>query len=206
MSRRRTELSLERLDATEGDVLEIGAGTGHALCELATARPHRHFVGIEPLPNYVEFAAERAQRLGLKNVEFVVAAAESLPAPSSPGGFGLVLSTDTLHHVRDVRETARQLAVVSAPGAHWLAMEPNRLNLYMAAYHRFTEGERNFAVNAFLKAARAVGWQPVDRNYIFLIPGGVDRPPRWAQRIERRLEGIAPVGAGVVLDLVRSRG
>lgn len=205
LSRRRTGITLGRLDATDGDVLEIGAGTGHALCELAGARPARRFVGIEPLPNYVDFAADRARRLGLRNVEFVVGTAESLPPTFSPRGFGLVLSTDTLHHIRDVRQTARQLAIVATPGAHWLVMEPNRLNLYMAAYHRFTAGERNFSVAAFLKDARAVGWQSVGRNYLFLIPGGVDQPPRWAQRIERRLEGIPAVGAGVMLDLVRSR-
>src|SRR5690242_15411804 len=76
LATRRLELFLSHVDKSSGTVVELGAGTGTLLRALAAERPDRQFVGIEPLPNYVEFATEKAAEEGLSNVRFLVGTGE----------------------------------------------------------------------------------------------------------------------------------
>lgn len=203
MARRRVEFFLEVVDGSPGTVVELGCGTGTLLRHLARARPERSFVGVEPLENYVRFARERARDAGLTNVRFEVGTGEELTSAVPGGGAGLVISVDALHHVHDLDRVLAQVAAASAPGVRWVAMEPNRLHPYVAAYHLLTPGERTFPVRDFLRRARSAGWELHDRRTLFLYPSGVQRVPGWAARLETRLEGWRPLAGGVVLDLRR---
>jgi ubiquinone/menaquinone biosynthesis C-methylase UbiE len=204
MARRRLEVFTEALDQVPGQVLELGSGTGTLLRRLAAARPDRSMTGVEPIADYVAFAAERARGEGLANVRFEVGTAEDVPASVEPGSVGLLLSVDTLHHVEDLDRAVAEAARVAAPGAHWCAMEPNRVHPYVWAYHTVTAGERTFPVRDFLRRARRAGWRPVSRRSLFLFPSGVQRVPGWAGTLERRLEGVRALAGGVVIDLVRT--
>jgi SAM-dependent methyltransferase len=201
MARRREEHVAALVAATPGPVLELGCGTGTLLRALATRFPDRRFLGVEPLPNYVEYATARAA--GLPNVRFAVGTGEELSTVVEPASVGLVLSVDALHHVRDVAEVARQVAAAARPGARWRAIEPNRLHPYVWLYHTLTAGERTFAVRPFLGAAAAAGWRLAARHRLFLYPSGVARVPAWAERLERRWESHPVLSGAVVLDLVR---
>lgn len=203
MSRRRLEVIADLVERSSGTVVEIGSGTGALLRELARRFPGRRFVGVEPLSNYVEFARERAQQERLPNVSFEAAPAESLSSVVAGGSGGMVLSVDTLHHVEDMDRVIAEVAAVAAPGAHWHAMEPNRLHPYVIAYHVLTPGERTFASGDFVRRARRHGWQLAGRTRLFLFPSGVRRVPGWAAGLERRMERVPPVAGAVLLDLVR---
>ena len=203
MSSRRLAYALEHLDREAPSlVLEVGSGTGALLLDVAAARPSLRFVGVEPLPNYVEYANARALELGVANVTFCEGTGESLPVEVTGQSFDMVLSTDTLHHVVDLAAVTRNVHAVTRPGGAWLAMEPNRLNPYMLAYHLMTAGERNFSPQRFLRGARAAGWSKDGFDRLFLIPSAVASPSPWMQRAERRLERV-PVLAGGVAVLLR---
>ena len=203
MARRRAEHFAAVVAAVPGAVLEIGCGTGTLLHGLAARFPDRQFLGVEPLPGYVEFARERAAADGLQNLRFAVGTAESLGPAVADAGVGLLISVDALHHVTDLDATVREAARAVAPGGRWHAMEPNRIHPYVWIYHTVTEGERTFPVAPFLRSARAAGWRLAGRGSRFLVPSGVQRLPGWAQRLERRAERLRPLAGAVVLDLVR---
>ncbi len=58
--------------------LEIGCGKGRFITELALSQPEINFIAVEKSANVVVDAAEKAQRLGLKNVRFLKGSAEYL--------------------------------------------------------------------------------------------------------------------------------
>lgn len=204
MARRRTAYFARVLDEVPGPVLELGSGTGTLLRRLAAARPDRSFVGVEPLPNYVDFANAAAREAGSSNVRFEVGVGESLPAAVQDASVGLVISVDALHHVTDVDAVLGEVRRVAAPGARWRAMEPDRSHPYVLAYHVLTPGERTFPARDFLRRAGRAGWYLNGRERLFTYPSGVARVPEWAARLERRVEGVPLLSGAVVLDLVRS--
>src|SRR3954451_6482516 len=84
-----------------GSVLDVGAGPGHLLVELARRRPDIHVVGIDPSEDMVGHAVKRAAAEALsERVEARVAAAEALPFDD--GSFDAVVSTLSAHHWSDV--------------------------------------------------------------------------------------------------------
>jgi len=205
MSRRRLEILTDLLRASRGPVVELGCGTGTLLRRLGERFPDRRFLGVEPLANYVDFARARAAAEGLRNVGFAVGTGEQLAPVAGRASAGVVISVDALHHVSDVDRTIAQVAEVAEPGAHWLAMEPDRLHPYVLAYHVLTPGERTFPVRDFLRRATGAGWRLGGRRRYFLYPSGVQRVPGWAAALERRAEGVPLLSGAVLLDLVRAR-
>lgn len=203
LAERRLARFLDEVDRSTGRVVELGAGTGTLLRSLAASRPDRQFVGIEPLPNYVEFANAKARSEGLDNVRFAVGTGENPPDDVPEGSAGLLINVDTLHHVVDEAAVARQMLRLAAPGATWVIMEPNRWNAYMALYHAITPGERNFRARPFLQQATGAGWQVGKPSYLLAIPGALPDPPAWARSVEALTERVPVVGGAVVLTLRR---
>jgi SAM-dependent methyltransferase len=201
MARRRADFFTGVIDRFPGVVLEIGCGTGTLLRNLAARRPDRQFIGVEPLPNYVDFARAKAAGAGTGNVQFAAATGETLSEVVAPGSVGLVISVDALHHVTDTDQVVREVSRAATPGAHWWAMEPNRVHPYVWAYHVFTDGERTFPARDFLRRARAGGWELASRQNMYLYPSGIAQVPGWAEQLELRLERFRPVAGAVVLDL-----
>ncbi len=204
MARRRAEYFRHVVARVPGQVVELGCGTGTLLRRLATVHPDRSFLGVEPLPNYVDFARERAAAAGLRNVRFESAPGEELDSVVPPAAAGLVVSVDSLHHVVDLDRVVAAVRAVTAVDGRWYAMEPNRVHPYVWAYHVLTTGERTFAARDFLRRARQQGWALVDRRRMFIYPSGVRAVPGWAARLERQLESNRLLSGAVVHDLVRT--
>jgi SAM-dependent methyltransferase len=203
MARRRAEYFLGVVDSSPGLVVELGCGTGTLLRWLAAARPDRRFLGVEPLGNYVQFARERAGAAGLTNVRFETGTGERLRSVAGERSAGLLISVDALHHVTDLDQVIAEAHAVAAPGAHWRAMEPNRLHPYVLAYHVLTPGERTFPVRDFLRRSEGGGWRLAARERLYVFPSGISRVPDWAGRLERRTERFRLLSGAVVLDLAR---
>jgi ubiquinone/menaquinone biosynthesis C-methylase UbiE len=182
-------------------VLEIGSGTGDMLVELGRTRPDVAFVGVEPLPNYVEFATARAAEADTANVSFRNGFAENLAAVVAGLRADWVFSSDVLHHVRDLGDACRNLSEVTAPGGRWLVIEPSWLNPYMFAFCWLKEGERNFWPRQFVAAATPNGWRETGRRHLFFIPSQISDPPPWLKAVERRLEQVPVLGAGVAITM-----
>ncbi|PWJ48468.1 Methyltransferase domain-containing protein [Quadrisphaera granulorum] len=203
MTRRRVEYFEGVLRDVPGRVLEIGSGTGTLLRRLASTHRDRHFTGVEPLPNYVDFANGRSRDLGLGNVAFEIGTGEALPDGVADSSVDLIISVDALHHVEDLDAVLAEASRVAAPGARWRAMEPNRLHPYVFLWHTVTDGERTFNAGDFLRRARSAGWRLVGKDRLYLYPSTVQQVPPWAERLERRLEGVPFLSGGVALDLVK---
>lgn len=206
MSSRREGLQVAFLGdlASGGRVLEIGAGTGALLFALARARPDLDFVGVEPLPNYVEFARERAKMHALANVEFRVGTADAEDG-LDVRNVDRVVSVDVLHHVDDLGLAVRNVSTACRPAAQWQLIEPNWWNPYILAFQGLTKGERNFRPAKFTRLARTAGWHRRDRAYRLLIPARVKQPSTRLQRFEARFEHV-PVAAGAIVVTLDRRG
>ncbi len=185
----------------DGLVVEIGAGTGGMLEALADARPDLRFLGVEPLDNYVEFAQTRWAHRDPERLRIAVGTAERLGDHTD--GAARVMSHDVLHHVDDIPATIRAVTAVTEPGARWLAVEPNRANPWVAAYHIAAPGERLFNQRAFLAEATSAGWQVADRFRMFLIPHALASPPAVLETLEDRYEHLPVVSGAVGAVLAR---
>lgn len=88
----------DRLDRG-GLVLDAGCGSGAALAILAARYPRSRFVGIDQSADAISSARSRAERLGLDNIELIVADLEE----DWPTGtdFDLVLAVNVAHDLSD---------------------------------------------------------------------------------------------------------
>lgn len=76
--------------------LEIGAGKGQFICQMAARFPERNFIAVEKVSNVIVTAAETAQSMGLTNVRFARCGAEYLERflpPHSVSGIYLNFSS-----------------------------------------------------------------------------------------------------------------
>lgn len=77
------------------DVLEVGAGNGMFLVEMAERHPELFFVGVDVKGDRLQYGAYKAEERGIFNVAFVRARADELPelfASDSIGALWLTFS------------------------------------------------------------------------------------------------------------------
>ena len=107
-----------------GDALEIGAGTGFFLLNLAQSGVATRLSLSDISPGMVAAAQSNAQSLGLV-VDARVADAEHLPFADA--SFDLVLGHAVLHHIPDVDRALQEVLRVLRPGGRFVfAGEPTR--------------------------------------------------------------------------------
>lgn len=120
-SRKYTVLTGERkrhlFEGTQGNILEIGAGTG---ANFAYIPARVSWTGVDPNPQSLRYIREAAHRFG-HAFEFRQASAESLPFPNA--SFDSVASTLTLCSVRDPARALDEIRRVLRPGGQLLFME-----------------------------------------------------------------------------------
>ncbi|EKO3926398.1 peptide chain release factor N(5)-glutamine methyltransferase [Vibrio metschnikovii] len=68
---RLVELALDKAVLIEGDILDLGTGTGAIALALASELPQRHVLGIDLRSEAVELAEDNRKRLQLSNVTFL---------------------------------------------------------------------------------------------------------------------------------------
>jgi SAM-dependent methyltransferase len=104
-------------------ILDIGCTIGHNAVPLAQAFPNAKVTAIDPAAAVLRYGHARAQSLGVKNIEFVQALGENVPAPDAQ--FDLVTTamfwheTSTTAMPRIMKEVFRVLA----PGGLTLHLE-----------------------------------------------------------------------------------
>lgn len=202
LNRRRTQHFQDCVSASSPDsVVEVGAGTGRMLVELAERHPATRFVGIEPLETYVDFGRRLIEERGLPNVVLHAAAAEAMTDVVPQGTTDLVISSDVLHHVESMPEVVRNVRATLRSGGRWSLVEPNPGNPYVGLFQALSRGERNFWPRRFLREAEAAGLVAAERGRMFLIPAAVEDPPGWLRELESRLEGAPVLGGAVTVEL-----
>lgn len=100
-----------------GDERALDVGTGAGALALALAPLVREVVGLDPVPELLELARERA----LPNTAFVQGDGTALPF--AEGDFDLAGTHRTLHHVARPDLVVAELARVTRPGGHLLVVD-----------------------------------------------------------------------------------
>jgi SAM-dependent methyltransferase len=89
------------------DVLDVGCGSGRALCRMAAAFPRSRFAGLDLSAEAIAAARTEAAEQGLRNVRFEVRDVADL---DREGAFDLVTAFDAIH---DQAEPAAVLAAIA---------------------------------------------------------------------------------------------
>jgi ubiquinone/menaquinone biosynthesis C-methylase UbiE len=135
----------ELLSELEGDVLEVGAGTGLNLPHYAKAG---RIVAVEPDASMAGRLRKRASEAPFP-VEIVEGGAESLPVPD--GSFDNVVVTFVLCSVDDPAVALAEIRRALAPGGRLILLEHVRGEAGLARWQdRFTPLHRKLAGNCHL--------------------------------------------------------
>jgi ubiquinone/menaquinone biosynthesis C-methylase UbiE len=106
------------LSEVDGEILEIGFGTG---LNLEHYPEHvRHLTAVDPAVGMTRIARRRIQRSRI-DVDLLVQTAEELPFQD--GSFDCVVSTWTLCSIRDARRAVIEICRVLKPGGRFLYLE-----------------------------------------------------------------------------------
>lgn len=106
----QSELIIEHIDEIpEGDILDIGCGTGWLLRALAQTQPTRRFVGIDISPQMIDVARSTLPS-SAENVELIVADWESMDLGClSAYRFAGVVCASTFHYFARPRKSLRRI-------------------------------------------------------------------------------------------------
>jgi len=129
----RTKLrkALGGADASYGDSLEIGAGTGYFTLNLLLAGVVENATCTDISPGMLRTLSANAGRLGL---EVTTQPADAERLPFADESFDLVFGHAVLHHIPDLAQAFREFERVLRPGGTVLfAGEPSRYGDRLAA-------------------------------------------------------------------------
>jgi ubiquinone/menaquinone biosynthesis C-methylase UbiE len=109
-----------------GKVLEIGAGTGFFIINLAQAGLVHEPFATDISPGMVDVCLRNAQNVGITNMKARTADAEALPFEDD--FFDMVVGHAVIHHLPDVPAAFKEaLRVLKPGGALVIAGEPTRI-------------------------------------------------------------------------------
>jgi SAM-dependent methyltransferase len=118
-------------------ILDIGCGLGHNVLPIALAFPEAEVIGVDVAAPMLRYGLARAKSMGIHNVRFVQANAESLPA-FADGHFDWVQSTMFLHETSypALRAIFRENHRLVAPGGLVLHAEQPQYTPTMPLYEQ----------------------------------------------------------------------
>lgn len=124
-------------------IADLGSGEG-LLSELL-ARRAKKVIAVDNSEKIIAFAAAKAKKNGLKNLEFRLG--DLSDPPLEPQSVDLVILSQALHHAKDPAATLLSLHKVVKPGGHIMILDlqqhqfQNARELYGDRWLGFTEGE-----------------------------------------------------------------
>lgn len=95
-------------------VLDVATGTG--LLSQAVASKVKQVVALDVTPEMIAEGYKRVRQRRLRNVVFILGAAEALPFPTET--FDLVMTRFSFHHFRRPEVVLREMKRVCRPGGH----------------------------------------------------------------------------------------
>jgi ubiquinone/menaquinone biosynthesis C-methylase UbiE len=149
-------------------VLEVGCGTGDvALVASQQAGPSGAVSGIDPAPEMIAVARDKAVRLGA-TVDFQVGVIEALAFADA--SFDVVLSSLMMHHLPDdlKRQGLAEIARVLKPGGRLLIVDIKRptSRLERAMNHVLFHGGMMIGVQDLPSTLRAAGFSAVETGAV----------------------------------------
>ena len=189
-------------DLAQGQVLELGAGTGQTMHLVARGFPGVRFIAVEPVKEYVLYAQAK---YAAGNPLLVFREGTTVSIWLSDKSVNSVYSVNIWHHVPvdRLRDSAARVARVLKDGGRYLAVEPNFRHLYISAYQAWTKGERNFLPWRELKALQE-HFLVEKVSFVYAFPEFIRSLPAWLEKGERVLERC-PVLAGSIAYVLKKR-
>jgi ubiquinone/menaquinone biosynthesis C-methylase UbiE len=191
-----------RQDLGKGLILEVGAGTGQTMSQVASAFPGVRFTAVEPVREYVTYAREKYAS-GDLFLDYREGTADTLGL--SDKSVSCAYSVNIWHHIAAdrLRDSAAVVARVLKDSGCYLVVEPNFRHPYVATYQAWTRGERCFLPWRELKVLQ--DFFVVEKvSFYFAFPEFIRAVPPWLTRVEQVLERC-PVLAGSVAYVLRKR-
>lgn len=159
---------LEKIPEGSSNIMDQACGTGILTLKIARQFPHCRVVGVDLLDEYLTLAKEKARRLKLENVEFVLGRAEEV---SLGEGFDCITSSYLAKYaelgslIQNIRKMLRSGGILimhdfTYPSARLLG---HLLELYfrvLQAVGRWTCPQWNTALEGLPELLRQTGWVP----------------------------------------------
>jgi 2-polyprenyl-3-methyl-5-hydroxy-6-metoxy-1,4-benzoquinol methylase len=174
--RRRADLILSEMDSSkDGEVLEIGCGTGEISHWLAAGSNYK-VLGTDLCEPFIETAKERFQR---HNLTYEVLDFND-PSQIKKRMFNYVVGNGILHHLYPTLSLSlKTIHALLKPGGKMIFMEPNIYNPYCAIIFNFTRklanlepDEMAFSRRWISKRLLKAGYSSINVSYKdFLVPG-----------------------------------
>jgi 2-polyprenyl-3-methyl-5-hydroxy-6-metoxy-1,4-benzoquinol methylase len=102
------------------DVLDIGCGSGRAVCAMAAAFPNSRFAGFDLCDEAVTAARAEAKRQGLRNVRFDARDVTSLGEPAK---YDLITAFDAIHDQAHPQIVLHEIFASLKPGGTFLMQD-----------------------------------------------------------------------------------
>ena len=102
------------------DVLDIGCGSGRAICRLAAEFPNSRFVGFDLCPDAIQAGQAAADRQKLANVKFE---ARDVSKIGDVERFDLITAFDAIHDQARPDVVLREIAAALRPGGTFLMQD-----------------------------------------------------------------------------------
>lgn len=103
-----------------GRYVDVGAGPGTMLAQVAALRPDVTVTGVDPSQRMVELASGRLSEVGAR-ARVLQGSAESLPLPDASAD--VVSAVVTMHHWQDLDAGVAEVMRALAPGGSVLVIE-----------------------------------------------------------------------------------
>lgn len=174
--KRRADLILAEMDVTkQGDVLEIGCGTGEISNWLAQGSRYK-ILGTDLCEPFIQAAAHKYRRdnLAFEVVDF------NDPGQVRERKFDYIVGNGILHHLYPkLSESLKTIRLLLKPGGKMIFMEPNIYNPYCAIIFNLTRKLANLEPDEMAFSRRWIsrklleaGYATIDVRYKdFLVPG-----------------------------------
>lgn len=191
------------LDGVEGELLDVGCGTGQMIRFLRDTRPGRF--GLTGLDRSESIIGEARRVVGDDPaVQLVAGRAEQMPFPS--GAFHVVLAMGVLEYVASLDEAVREISRVTRPGGLTVTTMQNPHSPYRLwdatayAWMRRRRGEQPSPIlrrvaegrlRPLLERSGLVPLSVVYYNFNLLLPPLDTHLPRAALRLQGAVEAVA---------------
>jgi len=115
------------VDLSKATVLDIGCGSGGITVSLVSDYGAQKVIGIDVETDVCQVASQRVKKLGLeKNIDIVRVKPGGFPYDDA--FFDVVFSKDSIVHIEDKEQLAKEVFRVLKPGGHFLGSDWLRSN------------------------------------------------------------------------------
>lgn len=106
----------------DGNILDLGTGSGYLAFPLAAKNPVCHVVGLDIVPETLKRNRQKAAEQSLSNLEFLCYDGITLPFPDRT--FKAVVTRYALHHFPEIKKTFCEISRILKPGGQLFISDP----------------------------------------------------------------------------------